>query len=64
MAFLWKHATECMKQHENSQHYRKAMLKYITLMSASGRIDSELQKQAETEGACWTEELSVVKFLA
>nr|XP_054588531.1 zinc finger MYM-type protein 1-like [Nothobranchius furzeri] len=64
----WKHATNRMKEHENSEHHRKSMLTYITLGSAAGRIDSELEKQFESESAYWTEVLrrivSVVKFLA
>jgi len=64
----WKHASERMKEHENSEHHRKAMLTYISLATASGRIDTELQKQFESECAYWTEVLrrvvSVVKFLA
>uniref|UniRef100_A0A096MAY1 HAT C-terminal dimerisation domain-containing protein n=1 Tax=Poecilia formosa TaxID=48698 RepID=A0A096MAY1_POEFO len=56
------------KQHENSEHHRKAMLTYVSLAAASGRIDTELQKQFESECSYWTEVLrrvvSVVKFLA
>uniref|UniRef100_A0A087X3D0 TTF-type domain-containing protein n=1 Tax=Poecilia formosa TaxID=48698 RepID=A0A087X3D0_POEFO len=64
----WKHATERMREHENSEHHRKAMLTYVSLAAASGRIDTELQKQFESECSYWTEVLrrvvSVVKFLA
>ncbi|CAG5861720.1 unnamed protein product, partial [Menidia menidia] len=44
------------------------MLTYVSLAAASGRIDTELQKQFESECSYWTEVLrrvvSVVKFLA
>uniref|UniRef100_A0A3B3WVG3 HAT C-terminal dimerisation domain-containing protein n=1 Tax=Poecilia mexicana TaxID=48701 RepID=A0A3B3WVG3_9TELE len=61
---VYKH----QKEHENSEHHRKAMLTYVSLAAASGRIDTELQKQFESECSYWTEVLrrvvSVVKFLA
>uniref|UniRef100_A0A3Q2QGC9 DUF4371 domain-containing protein n=1 Tax=Fundulus heteroclitus TaxID=8078 RepID=A0A3Q2QGC9_FUNHE len=59
----WKHATECMREHENSEHYRKAMLTYVSLAAASGRIDTELQKQFESECSYWTEVLRRVVFV-
>lgn len=56
----WKHAAECVKEHENSKHHRKTMLTYIPLASANRRTDTELLRRFESECACWTEELCLL----
>lgn len=64
----WKHAKECIVEHEGSETHRKAMLTYLLESAEKGQVDSELKKQFETECEYWYEVLrrvvAVVKFLA
>ena len=64
----WKHATDRLKKHENTDCHRKAMLKYIKRASDLGVIDTELRKQLEVQYNYWTEVLkrvvTVVTFLS
>ena len=64
----WKHASERLKEHENSDSHRKAVCTLSSWVNISKRIDSQLILQHDTECKYWqrvlTRVVAVVKFLA
>ena len=62
-----KHAAKRIVAHENIDHYKNSSLAYATLVSKSGQVDIEPEKQAKAEFAYWVKVLNrmvgVVKFL-
>lgn len=64
----WKHISNLLMEHENSLQHRQSMMNYVTRMKITGRIDSELLSQYNTEISYWKNVLrrivAVVKFLA
>lgn len=64
----WKHISNLLMEHENSLQHRQCMINYVARMKTTGRIDSELLSQYNTEVNYWKNVLkrivAVVKFLA
>ena len=62
-----KHAAKRIVAHENIDHYKNSSLAYATLVSKSGQVDIEPEKQAIAEFAYWVKVLNrmvgVAKFL-
>ena len=64
----WKHVSSRVVAHENSIEHGRCMLTYAIRHKESGRVDTELFKQFESERVYWRQVLqrvvAVVKFLA
>lgn len=63
----WKHATERLREHENSYSHREAVCKMIQRRQVTGRVDCQLVEQVNCESKYWFEVLrrvvAVTKFL-
>ena len=63
----WKHADNRIASHENSPRHRNAMIALCARKTATGRVDTELTHQFESERQYWRMLLhrvvSVVQFL-
>lgn len=53
--FDWKHANDCIAEHESCDIHRKAMIAYISQAADSGTVDSEVKQQFSEECEYWTD---------
>lgn len=44
--FDWKHANDCIAEHESCDIHRKAMIAYISQAADSGTVDSEVKNSS------------------
>lgn len=64
----WKHATERLREHENSYSHRESVCLMIQRKETSSRVDSLIVEKADCESKYWFEVLrrvvAVTKYLA
>ena len=64
----WKHASNKLKQHENSAAHKQSMMNFLIRSSVSQRVDTSIVQQFEKKTKYWllvlTRVVAVIKFVA